>query len=105
MRDWIGFSKDAGSDVLAKTGQWNTAVAIRALVDAYEQHVENLERAANRLPPIAVGGRYAVVLKCGKEVEGLLEQTGTTWIELRDAKAKVVAVRLNEVACFSELTK
>jgi len=105
MRDWIEFNKDVGTEVMAKVGQWNLAVAVRSLVEAVEQYQREQERKSKEFPPISPGETYEVVLCNGTKLVGSLDERGPTWIEMRDANGKSLIVRISEVACFVEQLK
>lgn len=105
MKDWIGFNKDAGSEVMAKVGHWNLAVAVKTLAEAMEQHLLEQERKSKELPPITVGETYEVILCSGMKLVGAVDESGHMWIKMRDAADKTLIVRIDEVACFVEHTK
>jgi hypothetical protein len=102
MRDWIGFNKDSGTDVMAKVGQWNLAVAVRALAEAVQDACKMFERKLGEFPPIAPGRTYDVVLRTGKTVVGEIQECGPTWITLIDKDGASVIVQVAEAACFVE---
>ena len=101
----MGSIKDAGSEVMAKVGQWNLAVAVKALVEAVEQHLREQERKSKELPPISPGETYEVVLCNGTKLVGSVDERGPTWVEMRDENGKSLIVRTSEVACFVEQSR
>lgn len=105
MKDWIGFNKDTGSEVMAKVGQWNLAVAVKALAEAMEQHLLEQARKSKDLPPITAGETYEVILRSGAKLVGAVDECGPTCMKMRDTANKPLIVRIDEVACFVEHSK
>lgn len=100
MRDWIGFSKDIGTDTQAKVGQWNTAVALRAIAEAMQDLVLLLRKRAEELPPIDAGTTYELTMKGGGKLTGKIDQRGSTWVELTDQEGRSFIVQVSEIAYF-----
>ena len=104
MRDWVGFNKDAGTDVMAKVGQWNEAVALRALVEVAQDHL-NLLKKRIEAPPVHAGRTYELLLKGGTKLAGEIQACGPTWVEISDNNGNAIIVQVSEIACFLEKSR
>ncbi len=98
IKDWIGFNKDAGSEMMAKVGQWNLAVAVRAIAEAVEDYLHKQDQEPKGLPPISPGESYEVILCNGMKFIGSVDFRGPAWVEICDANGKSQIVRTSEIA-------
>jgi hypothetical protein len=80
-------------------------VAVKALVEAVEQHLREQERKSKELPPISPGETHEGVLCNGAKLVGSVDERGPTWAEMRDRNGKSLIVRTSEAACFVEQSR
>jgi hypothetical protein len=103
MRDWLSLNPDSNADAIAKSGAWNTGIALRAIADSIAEYKTD-QKECSRLPKTMGWGAAArYLLRNGFSVVGSPVRVDNAFLILnRSNEEGQIAIRIDDIVVVDE---
>jgi hypothetical protein len=103
MRDWLSLTPDSKADDIAKSGAWNSGIALRAIAESIAKYVTD-QKECSRLPTtMGTGAAARYLLRNGFSVVGTPVRVDNAFLILnRSNEDEQIAIRIDDIVVVDE---